>query len=67
MRGHMDRQITPPKRVTSPTWGPPPPCKQALSLITYKCDLPLPFPPVLSTNSAVTPVWLQHYHGQNEP
>ena len=27
----MDRQVTPPKRVTSPTWGPPPPCKQALN------------------------------------
>ena len=24
--------FTPPKRVTSPTWGPPPPCKQALRL-----------------------------------
>ena len=28
----MDRRVTPPKRVTSPTWGPPPPCKQALSI-----------------------------------
>ena len=27
----MDKRATPPKRVTSPTWGPPPPCKQALS------------------------------------
>ena len=27
----MDKRVTPPKRVTSPTWGPPPPCKQALS------------------------------------
>ena len=27
----MDRRVIPPKRVTSPTWGPPPPCKQALS------------------------------------
>ena len=27
----MERRVTPPKRVTSPTWGPPPPCKQALS------------------------------------
>ena len=27
----MDWWVTPPKRVTSPTWGPPPPCKQALS------------------------------------
>ena len=26
----MDKRATPPKRVTSPTWGPPPPCKQAL-------------------------------------
>ena len=28
----MDRRVTPPKRVTSPTWGSPPPYKQALSL-----------------------------------
>ena len=26
----MDKRVTPPKRVTSPTWGPPTPCKQAL-------------------------------------
>ena len=26
----MDRRVTPPKRVTTPTWGPPLPCKQAL-------------------------------------
>ena len=32
MRDYMDRRVTPPKRVTSPTWGSPPPCKQALSL-----------------------------------
>ena len=32
MRDYMDRRVTPPKRVTSPTWGPPPPCKQALNL-----------------------------------
>ena len=24
---------TPPKRATSPTWGPPPPRKQALNLV----------------------------------
>ena len=30
MRDYMDRRVTPRKRVTSPTWGPPPPCKQAL-------------------------------------
>ena len=32
MRDYMDRRATPPKPVTSSTWGPPPPCKQALSL-----------------------------------
>ena len=32
MRDYMDRRVTPPKRVTSPTWSPPPPCKQALIL-----------------------------------
>ena len=26
----MGRRVTPPKRVTSPTWGLPAPCKQAL-------------------------------------
>ena len=30
MRDYMDKRVTPPKRVTSPTWGPPPPCKQVL-------------------------------------
>ena len=31
-RDYMDKQVAPPKRVTSPTWGPPPSCKQALSV-----------------------------------
>ena len=30
MRDCMDSRVTPPKRVTSPTWGPPPPCNQPL-------------------------------------
>ena len=30
MRDYMDRRVTPPKRVTSPAWGPPLPRKQAL-------------------------------------
>ena len=32
MREYMDRRVTPPKPVTSPTWCPPPPSKQAVSL-----------------------------------
>ena len=31
----MDKQVTPQKAVTSITWGPPPPCKQALSLALH--------------------------------
>ena len=31
IRNHIDRRVTPSRRVTSPTWGPPPPCKQALN------------------------------------
>ena len=34
----MDRRVTPPKRVTSPTWGPPPPYKQALYLDAAKFE-----------------------------
>ena len=30
LRDYMDWRVTPPKRVTSPTWGPSPPCKLAL-------------------------------------
>ena len=30
MRDQMDGRVIPPKRVTSSTYGPPPPCKQAL-------------------------------------
>ena len=36
MRDYMDRRVTPPKRVTSPTWGPPFTCKQALKLSRKK-------------------------------
>ena len=38
MRDYMDRRVTQPKAVTSLTWGPPPPCKQALD---YLFPLPL--------------------------
>ena len=36
MRDYMDRRVTPPNRVTSPTWGLPPLCKQAPSLLFFK-------------------------------
>ena len=35
MRAYMYRLVTPPKRVTSSTWGPPPSCKQALRLCSH--------------------------------
>ena len=31
----MDRRVTPPKLVTSPTWGPPPARKQALNHTSF--------------------------------
>ena len=38
MRNYLDRRVTLPKRVTSPTWDPPPSCKQALiSKTSGKC------------------------------
>ena len=37
----MDRRVTPPKQVTSPTWGSPPPRKQALSQATNPLGQPL--------------------------
>ena len=39
MRDYMDRRVTPPKRVTLPTWGPSPQCKQAPVYITAACVL----------------------------
>ena len=29
LKYYVDRRVTPPKRVTSPAWGPPPPCTRA--------------------------------------
>ena len=40
MRDYMDRRVTPPNRVTSPIWGTPPPCKQALRLIAEQANYP---------------------------
>ena len=36
MGDYMDRQVTPAKRVTSPIWGTPPPCKQTLRKMSLK-------------------------------
>ena len=30
IRDFMDKRVTPPKRVPSPTWSPTPPCKQEI-------------------------------------
>ena len=35
----MDWRVTPPKRVTSPTWCPPPPLKKALKRETSRNSL----------------------------
>ena len=40
MRDYIDRRVTPPKRVTSATWGPPPSCKQVLIHELRKRQIP---------------------------
>ena len=32
----MEKLVTPPRRGTLPTWGPPPPCEKALKHVRYK-------------------------------
>ena len=53
----MDRRVTPPKRVTSPAWGPPPPCKQALKqFLNYSAAENLCcifYPALLISNSSI--------------
>ena len=41
MRDYMNRRVTPPKRVTSPSWGAPPLCKQALNARFAICSTDL--------------------------
>ena len=47
MTDYIDKRVTSPNRVTSPTWGPPPPCKQALRGMEgqngYKLELENPY------------------------
>ena len=65
MRDYMDRRVTPPKRVTSPTWGPSPTCKQALkvafsvktTLMSLGCNIPrnaMPFDTLNHGNGLLT-------------
>ena len=53
MRDYMNRRVTPPKRVTSPTWGPPPPCKQALSCrVPKRMSRKIPVREMVTVNAA---------------
>ena len=55
----MDRRVTPPKRVTSPTWGPPPPCKQALKFLSFtQSTLKLNIPPALDLSLVSKAIYL---------
>ena len=60
MRDYMVRWVTPPKRVTSPIWGPPPPCKQAL-----KCSADYT---MINDDRLGSVIWDHSDHGRsNEP
>ena len=52
MRDYMDRRVTQPKWATMPTWGPPPPCKQALKVI------PPPFLQFQQLNHSPFIIWV---------
>ena len=52
MRDYMDKRVTPPKWVTIPTWGPPPPCKQALKVS------PAPFLQFQQLNHSPFIIWV---------
>ena len=52
MRDYMDRRVTPPKQVTMPTWGPPPPCKQAFKVS------PAPFLQFQQLNHSQFIIWV---------
>ena len=67
MRDYMERRVTPPRRATSPAWGPPPPCKQALTehevctgeywpLVIFVRTL-LKLVRTTTTSSGYSPVW----------
>ena len=43
-RDCMERLVTPPRWGTSPTWGPPPPCEQALRIANMRKSKNDPFP-----------------------
>ena len=62
MRDYMDRQVTPPKRVTSPIWGPPPPCEQALKVISHGTTRKDDFKRNVAVAILLRPcfAWLQH-------
>ena len=61
MRDCMDRRVTPPKRATSATWGPPPPCKQALT-IPYLVVKSLKSTAALTrVNTVIIKIWIEFY------
>ena len=45
MKNYLDRRVTPPKGVISPTWSPPLPCKQALNRACFNLVPATPPPP----------------------
>ena len=50
----MDRRVTPPKRNTSPNWGTPPPCRQALTLCPGIWHLDFLWSALLSSHSSIS-------------
>ena len=60
----MDGRVTPPKRVASPTWGPPPPRKQALNPDDTACRVYEPCGTGFLSPSTFTTPRLTEIHGE---
>ena len=56
----MERLVAPPRRGTSPTWGPPPPCEQALRTPSYVLIAGLALPD-LGTGLISHPIYVTNW------
>ena len=60
MRNYMDRRVTPPKRVNSPTWGPQPPCKQGRTAKSNLLNF-YPYREILTTGAFIIELFIDDF------
>ena len=60
MRDYKDRWVTPPKRVNSPTWGPPPSCKQGRNVKSNLLNF-YPYREILTTGVLIIELFIDDF------